>query len=134
MAGPMAQEGYDAAFVAALIAAAATIANLVPPSIMAVVYGAIGNVSIAGLFLGGIFPGLMVGFGLMVYCYFFGPAGFRRPRSSFWNFAEATKAAALPLIIPIILLGGIMTGWFAPREAGVSRICASCRATSRRPG
>jgi TRAP-type C4-dicarboxylate transport system permease large subunit len=43
---------------------------------MAVVYGAIGNVSIAGLFLGGIFPGLMVGFGLMVYCYLFGPVGF----------------------------------------------------------
>ena len=76
MAQPMAAEGYDAAFVAALIAAAATIANLVPPSIMAVVYGAIGNVSIAGLFLGGIVPGFMVGLGLMVYCYFFGPAGF----------------------------------------------------------
>ena len=75
MARPMAEEGYDAAFVAALIAAAATIANLVPPSIMAVVYGAIGNVSIAGLFLGGIVPGLMVGFGLMIYCYFFGPPG-----------------------------------------------------------
>src|SRR6516165_10576060 len=114
--------GTCAAFVAALIAAAATIANLVPPSIMAVVYGAIGNVSIAGLFLGGIAPGLMIGLGLMIYCYFFGPAGFRRPRSSFWNFAEASKAAALPMMIPIILLGGIMTGWFAPREAGVIAI------------
>ncbi|MBV8493237.1 MAG: TRAP transporter large permease subunit, partial [Alphaproteobacteria bacterium] len=47
MAKPMADEGYDPAFVAALIAAGATIANLIPPSIMAVVYGAIGNVSIA---------------------------------------------------------------------------------------
>jgi C4-dicarboxylate transporter, DctM subunit len=89
---------------------------------MAVVYGAIGNVSIAGLFLGGIAPGLMIGFGLMIYCYCFGPTGFHRPRSSFWNFAEATKAAALPLMIPIILLGGTMTGWFAPREAGVVAI------------
>ena len=58
---------------------------------MAVVYGAIGNVSIAGLFLGGIVPGLMVGFGLMMYCYFFGPAGFRRPRSSFGNLLGATQ-------------------------------------------
>jgi C4-dicarboxylate transporter DctM subunit len=122
MAGPMAQEGYDAAFVAALIAAAATIANLVPPSIMAVVYGAIGNVSIAGLFLGGIAPGLMVGFGLMIYCYFFGPPGFRRPRSSFGQLGEATRAAALPLVIPVILLGGILTGWFTPTEAGVVAI------------
>ena len=54
------------------------------------------------------------------------PAGERqfshRPASSFGNFAKATKAAALPLMIPIILLGGIMTGWFAPREAGVVAI------------
>ena len=57
----MSREGYQPAFVAALIAAASTIANLVPPSIMAVVYGAIGNVSIAGLFLAGILPGLMIG-------------------------------------------------------------------------
>ena len=55
MARPMAKEGYSPAFVAALIAAASTIANLVPPSIMAVVYGAVGNVSIAGLFLAGPF-------------------------------------------------------------------------------
>ena len=85
MAQPMAREGYSPAFVAALIAAASTIANLVPPSIMAVVYGAIGNVSIAGLFLAGIVPGVMVGAGLMVFCYFFGPVGFQRPRSSFGN-------------------------------------------------
>jgi C4-dicarboxylate transporter, DctM subunit len=114
MAKPMAQEGYRPAFTAALIAAASTIAALVPPSIMAVVYGAIGNVSIAGLFLGGIVPGLMIGFGLMIYCYFFGPTGFRRPRSTFRGMAKAASAAALPLFIPVILLGGIMTGWFTP--------------------
>src|SRR5947209_17125033 len=68
MARPMALEGYRPEFVAALIAAASTIAALVPPSILAVVYGAIGNVSIAGLFLGGIAPGLFIGFGLMIYC------------------------------------------------------------------
>ncbi len=122
MAKPMAQEGYRPAFTAALIAAASTIAALVPPSIMAVVYGAIGNVSIAGLFLGGIVPGLMIGFGLMIYCYFFGPAGFRRPRSTFRGLAKAASAAALPLFIPVILLGGIMTGWFTPTEAGVIAI------------
>ena len=119
MARPMAQEGYEPAFVAALIAAASTIANLVPPSIMAVVYGAIGNVSIAGLFLGGIVPGLMVGIGLMIYCYFFGPSGLRRKRSSFFQLAGATRDASLTLVIPIILLGGILSGFFTPTEAGV---------------
>ena len=119
MAIPMAREGYSASFVAGLIAGASTIAALVPPSIMAVVYGAIGNVSIAGLFLGGVLPGFLVGFGLMIFSYFFGPAGFRRPRATFGQFSEATRAAALPLMIPVILLGGILSGWFTPTEAGV---------------
>ena len=119
MAIPMQREGYSASFVAGLIAGASTIAALVPPSIMAVVYGAIGNVSIAGLFLGGVLPGVLVGFGLMVFSYFFGPVGFRRPRATLCQFAEASRAAALPLMIPVILLGGILSGWFTPTEAGV---------------
>ena len=63
----------------------------------------------------------MVGGGLMLFCYFFGPVGFRRPRSSFRNLVAATRAAALPGLIPVILLGGIMTGWFTPTEAASSR-------------
>ena len=75
---------------------------------MAVVYGAIGNVSIAGLFLGGIVPGLMIGFGLMIYCYFFGPAGLHARAPASATSCGAAKAAALPLVIPVILLGGIL--------------------------
>src|SRR5947207_1130160 len=118
--GPeMDREGYDRAFTAALIASASTMANLIPPSIMAVVYGATGNVSIGGLFLGGIVPGLLVGFGLMIYSRFFGPAGVMRKRASLSQFTDAAKASALPLMIPIIILGGILSGWFTPTEAGL---------------
>src|SRR5450755_2604781 len=119
LAGPMRKEGYKGPFIAAIIAAASTIAALVPPSITAVVYGAVGNVSIAGLFMAGVVPGLMIGFGLMTYCYFFGPIGARRTRASIGEVALAARAAALPMMIPIILLGGILTGWFTPTEAGV---------------
>jgi len=119
LGAPMKQEGYSPPFIAAIIAAASTIAALVPPSITAVVYGAVGNVSIAGLFMAGVVPGLMIGFGLMIYCYFFGPVGMERPRASLRTIALAGKDAALPLMIPIILLGGILTGWFTPTEAGV---------------
>ena len=115
----MAREGYDPGFTAALIAAASTMANLVPPSIMAVVYGAIGNVSIGGLFLGGVVPGVLVGLGLMIYSYFFGPVGFMQKRASFFEFVGAARRAAVPLVIPIIIMGGILTGWFTPTEAGV---------------
>src|ERR1043165_5579307 len=119
LGGPMKREGYEPAFIAAIIAAASPIAALVPPSITAVVYGAIGNVSIAGLFMAGVVPGLMIGFGLMIFCYFFGPAGIQRPRAPFREVAGALKDASLPLMIPVILLGGILTGWFTPTEAGV---------------
>jgi tripartite ATP-independent transporter DctM subunit len=119
LGGPMKKDGYSPPFTAAIIAAASTIAALVPPSITAVVYGAVGNVSIAGLFMAGVVPGLMIGFGLMTYCYFFGPAGTRRPRASFGAIARAFGDASLPLMIPVILLGGILTGWFTPTEVGV---------------
>jgi tripartite ATP-independent transporter DctM subunit len=118
--GPdMKREGYDAGFIAALIASAATMANLIPPSIMAVVYGATGNVSIGGLFLAGVVPGLLVGFGLMVYSHFFGPVGVRKQRASFAQLSSAVKGASLPLVIPVIIMGGILGGFFTPTEAGV---------------
>ncbi|MGY4471461.1 C4-dicarboxylate transporter DctM subunit [Bradyrhizobium sp. LB9.1b] len=119
LGGPMKREGYEPAFIAAIIASASTIAALVPPSITAVVYGAVGNVSIAGLFMAGVVPGLMIGFGLMIYCYFFGPSGLRKPRAPLRQVVFAAGDAALPLMIPVILLGGILTGWFTPTEAGV---------------
>jgi C4-dicarboxylate transporter, DctM subunit len=119
VAPEMTREGYDKAFTAALIAAAATMANLIPPSIMAVVYGATGNVSIGGLFLAGVAPGVLIGIGLMIYSHFFGPIGIKRKRATFGQFAEAAKQAAIPLMIPIIIMGGILTGQFTPTEAGI---------------
>lgn len=118
--GPeMKREGYSAGFVAALIASASTMANLIPPSIMAIVYGATGNVSIGGLFLGGVVPGVLVGIGLMIYSYFFGPAGIKRRRATFPEFARAARGSSLPLVIPVIIMGGILSGFFTPTEAGV---------------
>ena len=115
----MEEEGYDPAFSAALVASASTIAAMVPPSIMAIVYGAVGNVSIAGLFLGGATPGLLVGVGLMIYSYFFGPPGMRKRRASVPAMARATRMAVLPLMIPIIIVGGVASGIFTPAEAGM---------------
>lgn len=119
VARDMDREGYDRGFTAALIASASTMANLIPPSIMAVVYGATGNVSIGGLFLGGVVPGVLIGIGLMIYSRLFGPAGVKRRRASLPEVGAALRGAALPLIIPIIIMGGILTGWFTPTEAGM---------------
>ena len=122
IAPEMDREGYDRGFTAALIASASTIANLIPPSIMAVVYGATGNVSIAGLFLGGVVPGVLIGLGLMVYSYLFGPVGVKRRRATLRELAHATQRASLPLMIPVIIMGGILSGWFTPTEAGIAAV------------
>jgi tripartite ATP-independent transporter DctM subunit len=119
VAPEMDKEGYDRAFTAALIAAASTMANLIPPSIMAVVYGATGNVSIGGLFLAGVVPGVMIGIGLMIYSYFFGPIGQMKKRANLCDVYVAARGSALPLVIPVIIMGGILTGWFTPTEAGM---------------
>src|SRR5258708_16979960 len=115
----MKREGYAPAFSAALVASASTIAAMVPPSIMAIVYGAVGNVSIAGLSLGGATRGLMVGVGLMIYSYLLGPPGIKKPRATLGEMAVAGRAALLPLMIPIIIIGGVVTGTVTPAEAGM---------------
>ncbi len=120
IAPEMDKEKYDRAFTAALIASASTIANLIPPSIMAVVYGATGNVSIGGLFLGGVVPGVLIGIGLMVYSYFFGPTGQLKPRAPLVEVFAAARGSALPMVIPVLIMGGILTGWFTPTEAGMA--------------
>jgi C4-dicarboxylate transporter, DctM subunit len=119
VAPEMDREGYDRAFTAALIASASTMANLIPPSIMAVVYGATGFVSIGGLFLGGVVPGVLIGLGLMVYSYFFGPVGTMKKRARLVDIFVAARGSALPMVIPVIIMGGILTGWFTPTEAGM---------------
>ncbi|MQA85465.1 MAG: TRAP transporter large permease subunit [Streptosporangiales bacterium] len=118
----MRSEGYRPANSAALIAAASTIANMIPPSIMAVVYGATGGVSITALFLAGVVPGLLVGLGLMVYAYFFGFPSARRTRASTSEMIAALRGGLLPLGVPVIIMGGILAGWFTPTEAGMAAV------------
>ena len=122
VAPEMDKEKYDRAFTAALIASASTIANLIPPSIMAVVYGATGNVSIGGLFLAGVVPGVMIGIGLMVYSYFFGPTGHLKPRAPLVEIFAAARGSALPMVIPVLIMGGILTGWFTRRKPAWGRL------------
>ena len=73
---------------------------------MAVVYGATGNVSIGGLFLAGVVPGVMIGMGLMVYSYFFGPYRQLKPRAPVDEIYVAARGSALPMVIPVLIIGG----------------------------
>ncbi len=103
----------------ALAAAAATIAPIIPPSIPLVLYALNSNTSVGALFLGGILPGLLMGgllmLGLVVTALRSDLP--RRPTPSLAEVVRAFSGAAIPLTIPVVLLGGIWSGVFTPTEA-----------------
>lgn len=116
----MEQNGYSRRFAAAVTAASSVIGPIIPPSGIMILYAFVMNVSVAGLFAAGIVPGLLVGMGLMLMTtYLARLRGFpvARERASWGERGVALKSALLPLLTPIILLGGILGGVFTPTEA-----------------
>ena len=115
----MEEDGYDLDFSAAVTAASSIIGPTIPPSNMMVIYGSLMNVSIAGLFAAGFLPGLVLGGLLMVLSAIISiKRGY--PRSKKTTFMEkliGLKDAIIPLLMPIIILGGILSGIFTPTEA-----------------
>ncbi|MGO4887467.1 TRAP transporter large permease [Anaerobacillus sp. MEB173] len=118
----MVRQGYDKKFATAVVAAAGSLGVIIPPSIPMVIYGVVGSVSISDMFIAGILPGLLVGFTLIIWTYFYskkkGFSGSDEP-TSLANIWKATWDAKWALLIPIIILGGIYGGIFTPTEAAV---------------
>ncbi|TVR47986.1 MAG: TRAP transporter large permease, partial [Rhodobacteraceae bacterium] len=103
----------------AITAASAVLASIIPPSGLMILYAFIMNVSVAAMFAAAIIPGLIIGFGLMVVVAIV--ARFRTfpepsARASWGETWEAGKSAFMPLLTPIILIGGIVGGIFTPTE------------------
>lgn len=117
----MIEDGFDRDFSVAVNASACTMGPIIPPSILMVIYGSIANVSIASLFLGGFVPGVLIGLALMVIAYILSVRRnyAARPRATLRDVWRTFKAALLALIMPLIILGGILSGVFTPTEAGV---------------
>ena len=117
----MKKNGFDADYAVAVNASSSAIGPIIPPSIMMVIYGSIANVSIASLFLAGFVPGVAMGLGLMGVAYYIAKKrGYPAPpRSELPPILGSLKEAALALLMPIIILGGIFSGVFTATEAGV---------------
>ena len=115
----MIDTGYDKETTVGVTAASSTIGVIIPPSIPMVVYSGLTNASVAALFIGGMIPGILIGLTMMLIVCVIGRkrnfpkyerAGFRKV----WGLFRQSFPA---LLTPVIIVGGITTGWYTPTEA-----------------
>ena len=117
----MAAHGYPRPFAAALQATAAELGVVVPPSIPLILYGVAAEVSIVDLFVAGIGPGLLIATALTLAVYLMCKLNGwgRNDAHGRQSFVQATERAALALLMPVVVIGGIYSGVFTPTEASV---------------
>lgn len=124
MIGSMDEAGFNREYATAVTAASATIGSIIPPSILMVLYSSITGISVGKLFMAGVVPGAMVGVSQMVYAYIKAkknPELYDGNVKAKFNGKRALKAFAnaLPaLVMPLIIIGGILSGVFTATEAG----------------
>ena len=117
---PTMRDKYGNRFASAVCASAATIGPIIPPSIPMVVYAVVANVSVAGLFLGGVIPGILMGLGMMVIAAIIAKRRNYEPRRERIPAEEVRRRTiqAIPaLVMPIVVIGGILGGVVTPTEA-----------------
>jgi len=115
------KHGYPTNFAAALQATSAELGVIIPPSIPMILYGVAAEVSIGELFISGFGPGLLIGIALMVFVVVYARIkGYGKgDREGKMPVLAATRHAALALLMPVLILGGIYGGIFTPTEASV---------------
>ena len=117
----MLDAGYDRDYSAGITAASSTVGPIVPPSIPLVIFGIVSGTSIGRLLFGGILPGIIIGLSLMLVVMIRGiRLGYEKQRFGGWKQVwETGKRAFFPMLTPLILLGGILTGVFTATEAAI---------------
>ncbi len=123
----MKKQGYSTSFSVAITACSSVMGVIIPPSILMVVWGGLMSVSIGGLFLAGVIPGILIAGSQMVAVYVFAKIYDypMYPRSSLKEFFMALIRAVPPLMTPLIIVGGIVAGFFTPTEASVVAVLYS---------
>src|SRR6187455_1093466 len=113
------KEGYDLSFSIAITAVSAVLAVIIPPSILMVVWGGVLQVSIGGLYLAGVVPGLLIGLAQMatVHVYAVRRGYPTYPRATIKEFFRAAAISVPALFTPFIIVGGILLGWFTATES-----------------
>jgi C4-dicarboxylate transporter DctM subunit len=118
----MKRNGYGADFSVSVVAAACTMGPIIPPSILFIVYGSLVQISIGQLFLAGFLPGIFMAVMLMVFAAIIvRRRGYAATHAAFdlRRMFVTLARAGWALLVPVIIIGGIVGGWFTPTEAGV---------------
>jgi C4-dicarboxylate transporter, DctM subunit len=117
----MTKKGFDRTFCSAIISSASTIGPVIPPSIPLVIYGSITGTSVGRLFLGGFFPGFLMGGVLMVIVYIYARMRNypREKKATFMELLKAAWGASSAILTPVIIIGGMVSGVFTPTEASI---------------
>ncbi len=117
----MKEDGYETEFIAALQACGGTLGPIIPPSILMIMYSSFANISVASLFMAGIVPGILMGIGLMICCYFYARKRNipRLPKISGKERTKVVGRSIWALLMPVIIIGGTMAGFCSPSEAGM---------------
>ena len=116
----MEKNGYKRSFAAAVTAASSVIGPIIPPSGIMILYAFMMNVSVAGLFAAGVVPGILLGGGLMILTAYLAKIRdypIAAERATTKDRLHALREGFLPLLTPVIMLGGILAGVFTPTEA-----------------
>ncbi|KLK91355.1 ABC transporter permease [Microvirga vignae] len=115
----MERHGFPKGYAVGMTLVTSTLSSIIPPSILVVIAGSIANVSIGTLLVAGLIPGLFIAFVFMVFNHFYAVHHGYNPPTPF-NFRLVVTTglrAILPMLTPVILLGGIVNGFFTPTEA-----------------
>jgi len=117
----MRKRGYPNDTSSVILASGTTVGPVIPPSIQMVIFGVTASVSIGRLMIGGIIPGIIMGLSLMVIAYIQAKKGnwSAFEKASWKERYRATKEAFFALFMPIVVLGGMLTGFFTATEAAV---------------
>jgi tripartite ATP-independent transporter DctM subunit len=123
----MRDAGYDTDFAVGITAASSTIGPIIPPSLPLVIYGVMADTSIGQLFTAGLIPGFMMAAALMIMvAYYARKRNYPRDmRFSLSRFGTSFLHAIMPLMTPVIIIGGIMGGLFTPTEAAIAAVAYS---------
>lgn len=114
--GSMDEAGFDRDYATAVTAASATIGSIIPPSILMVLYSSITGISVGKLFMAGVIPGILVGVSQMIYAFI---KAKKNPAKYDGDVKVKSFINALPaLVMPLIIIGGILSGVFTATEAG----------------